>query len=113
MIHLKGGRVIDPANNRDGVGDVFIANGRIAAQGESAKYETIDVSGKIVMAGGIDIHSHIAGGNVNAARLMLPGPYGAQDRHPTASALPACAILRPKRGGFTRKWASRPWSNRR
>jgi len=82
VIHLKGGRVIDPANNRDGVGDVFIANGRIAAQGESAKYETIDVSGKIVMAGGIDIHSHIAGGNVNAARLMLPGPYGAQEPPP-------------------------------
>ena len=26
----------------------------------------------VVMAGGIDIHSHIAGGNVNNARLLMP-----------------------------------------
>ena len=34
--------------------------------------ETYDVAGKIVMAGAIDIHSHIAGNNVNTARLLLP-----------------------------------------
>ena len=28
--------------------------------------------GMVVMAGGIDIHSHIAGGNVNNARLLSP-----------------------------------------
>ena len=31
-----------------------------------------DVSGAVVLAGGIDIHSHIAGTNVNTARLLLP-----------------------------------------
>ena len=34
--------------------------------------ETYDAAGKIVMAGAIDIHSHIAGSNVNMARLLLP-----------------------------------------
>ncbi len=34
--------------------------------------KTYDVNGMIVMAGGIDIHSHIAGGNVNNARLLMP-----------------------------------------
>jgi formylmethanofuran dehydrogenase subunit A len=70
---IKGGHVIDPANGRDGIGDVYIRDGRIvdAPPGGGAD-ETFDVSGKIVMAGGIDIHSHIAGWSVNTARLLLP-----------------------------------------
>jgi len=70
---IKGGRVIDPANVRDGVGDVWMRDGRIidAPAGGRAD-ETYDASAKIVMAGAIDIHSHIAGFNVNTARLLLP-----------------------------------------
>ena len=34
--------------------------------------KTYDANGMIVMSGGIDIHSHIAGGNVNNARLLMP-----------------------------------------
>jgi formylmethanofuran dehydrogenase subunit A len=84
LTRLAGGRVIDPAHGRDGVGDVWIRDGRIveAPAGGQAD-ETHDVSGKIVMAGAIDIHSHIAGANVNTARLMLP------DWHPAAAARPA------------------------
>jgi formylmethanofuran dehydrogenase subunit A len=33
---------------------------------------TYDAAGKIVMAGAIDVHSHIAGWNVDTARLLLP-----------------------------------------
>jgi formylmethanofuran dehydrogenase subunit A len=70
---LKGGRVIDPANGRDGIGDIWMRDGRIvAAPGGGRADETHDVTGKIVLAGAIDIHSHIAGANVNTARLMLP-----------------------------------------
>ncbi len=73
LTRLAGGRVIDPAQGRDAVGDVWMRDGRIVAEPEDgAADETHDVSGKIVMAGAIDIHSHIAGGNVNSARLMLP-----------------------------------------
>jgi formylmethanofuran dehydrogenase subunit A len=70
---ISGGRVIDPANGRDGVGDLWIRDERIVAPepGECAD-ETHDAGGKVVMAGGIDIHSHIAGENVNASRLLLP-----------------------------------------
>jgi len=76
---LRGGRIIDPANSRDGIGDVWIRDGRIigAPDGERAD-ATHDVSGKIVMAGAIDIHSHIAGANVNTARLLLPERRAAQ-----------------------------------
>jgi formylmethanofuran dehydrogenase subunit A len=70
---LRGGHVVDPATGKDGVGDVWFEDGRIVAApaGGKADHE-IDASGHIVMAGAIDIHSHIAGGNVNTARLLLP-----------------------------------------
>jgi formylmethanofuran dehydrogenase subunit A len=70
---IKGGHVIDPANGRDGPGDIFMHDGRIVEPplGENAD-EIFDAAGKIVMAGGIDIHSHIAGWSVNTARLLLP-----------------------------------------
>jgi len=62
-IVLHGGRVIDPATGRDGIADVGIADGRIAAieptlPAEAAS-EMIDVSGKIVTAGMIDTHGHV------------------------------------------------------
>jgi formylmethanofuran dehydrogenase subunit A len=84
LIRIKGGHVVDPANGRDGPGDVWIRDGRIIAapMDETAADAThspktgvdalYDASGKIVMAGAIDIHSHIAGANVNTARLLLP-----------------------------------------
>jgi formylmethanofuran dehydrogenase subunit A len=70
---IKGGRIIDPANDRDELGDIWIRDRRIieAPPGPDAD-ETFDATGKIVMAGGIDIHSHIAGWSVNTARLLLP-----------------------------------------
>jgi dihydroorotase len=58
---LKGGRVIDPSAGLDAVRDVAIAQGKIAAieaniPGDAS--ETIDVRGKIVAPGLIDIHTH-------------------------------------------------------
>lgn len=75
LIKLGGGRVIDPANGRDDVvADLYIRDGRIVGDpGPGAKPARIhDIAGKIVMAGAIDIHSHIAGGNANTARVLLP-----------------------------------------
>nr|WP_255608007.1 formylmethanofuran dehydrogenase subunit A [Methylosinus sp. Sm6] len=72
MTRLRGGHVVDPFNGVDGVADVYLEDGRIVAPDGRAPDEEIDVSGHVVMAGAIDIHSHIAGGNVNSARLLLP-----------------------------------------
>ena len=60
---LKGGRVIDPARGFDGLADVAITNGKIAAvepnlPAEAAAAVT-DVTGKIVIAGMIDTHAHV------------------------------------------------------
>lgn len=78
---LKGGRLFDPANGiNDVTGDLWFRDRTICAapaHPEDAD-ETIDVSGKIVMAGAIDIHSHIAGGNVNNARVLLPEQHLAE-----------------------------------
>jgi len=73
LIELRGGRIIDPAHNRDGVGDIFIEDGRIVAAPEGRTPDAVyDVTGKIVMAGAIDMHSHIAGSNVTLGRQLMP-----------------------------------------
>jgi formylmethanofuran dehydrogenase subunit A len=85
---IAGGRVIDPANHRDGVGDVWIREGKIIDPPQGARAEAIyDAAGKIVMAGAIDVHSHIAGWNVNTARLLLPEYHSAAARRPTETPL--------------------------
>src|ERR1700749_485088 len=60
---LRGGRVIDPAAGIDGLKDVAIRGGKIAAvQSDiiptSAK-EVVEVTGKIVLPGLIDTHAHV------------------------------------------------------
>ncbi len=89
---LTGGCVYDPANGIDGeVLDLYIREGVIVAPPENgqAPDETIDVSGRVVMAGAIDLHTHIGGGKVNIARMMLPedhaGDLVARGRHPHAA----------------------------
>ena len=75
VLRLAGGRIYDPANGSDGaVRDLWIQDDRIIADpgAEPPKHETIDVSRHVVMAGGIDLHSHIAGGKVNLGRALLP-----------------------------------------
>jgi formylmethanofuran dehydrogenase subunit A len=77
LLRIAGGRVIDPANDVDAVGDVWIdrASGRVVdppADPDARPARTIDARGEIVMPGGVDIHCHIAGSKVNAARLLRP-----------------------------------------
>ena len=77
-VKLAGGRIFDPANRRNDVtGDIFIHDGRIAADpGPGAKIDkVIDISGRVVMAGGIDIHSHICGGKMNLARTLMTAEH--------------------------------------
>jgi len=60
-LHIKGGRVIDPANNIDEVRDIFSVDGRIVAtlsQEQKDQAEVMDASGKIVAPGLVDIHVH-------------------------------------------------------
>jgi formylmethanofuran dehydrogenase subunit A len=88
LTRITGGRVIDPANDRDGTGDVWMRDGRIVDAPQGARADAIyDAAGKIVMPGAIDVHSHIAGWNVNTARLLLPEYHSAAAVRPTATHL--------------------------
>jgi formylmethanofuran dehydrogenase subunit A len=73
-VRLRGGRIVDPAHGVDGdVRDLCMRDGRIVElPAEDAVDQAFDVAGCVVMAGGIDMHTHIGGAKMNLARLMLP-----------------------------------------
>ena len=75
ITRLKNGKLYDPAQGKNGmVQDIYIRDGRIIDKpADSEKIDqTYDLTGKVVMAGAIDMHSHIGGGKMNIARMMLP-----------------------------------------
>ncbi|MGM9571351.1 MAG: dihydroorotase [bacterium] len=59
---IKGGRLVDPAENIDGEYDLLIIDGKVAEVGSDLSEptaETIDASGKLVTPGLIDMHVHL------------------------------------------------------
>ena len=66
-LHIKNGRLIDPANGIDATQDLFIADGKVAAVGSApagfAADGTIDATGLVVAPGLVDL----------SARLREPG----------------------------------------
>ncbi len=66
-LHIKNGRVIDPANGIDATQDLFIVDGKIAALGTApagfTAEQSIDASGLVVAPGLVDL----------SARLREPG----------------------------------------
>jgi len=70
---IKNGMVYDPLNRINGEKmDIAIKDRKIVEKVDEKKAEVIDASGMIVMPGGVDIHCHIAGAEVNAGRLLRP-----------------------------------------
>ena len=63
---LKGGTVVDPSRELHGVHDIAVQDGKIASIAPGIPSEeasrVIDVSGKIVTAGMIDVHVHVFDG---------------------------------------------------
>ena len=74
---VKGGRVIDASQKLDGVMDVAIAAGRIAAlqpeMSASDAAEVIDARGKVVTAGLVDIHAHLDNPDMPPAHCLSTG----------------------------------------
>lgn len=76
-LRIVGGTVYDPEHGIDGaVRDVCIDRGKVV-EAVPASARQIDARGLVVMPGGVDIHSHVAGSSVNAARRLLPEEHAA------------------------------------
>ena len=77
---IKGGEVIDPAQNIHGKKDIGVSGGKIAAvENEIASniaYKVIDAKGKIVTPGLIDAHAHVA--NILTEVSVPPDEIGVQ-----------------------------------
>jgi dihydroorotase len=78
---LKNGRIIDPANRRDQVGNLFIVDGRIADQSAirdpKSEIEEIDCTGKIIAPGLIDLHVHFREPGQSAKETIATGTKAA------------------------------------
>jgi dihydroorotase len=65
---LTGGRIIDPANGRDGIADIAFTDGKVAAVGRDlprGDAEIVDATGKLVVPGLIDLHTHVYWGGTS------------------------------------------------
>ena len=87
---LVGGNVHDPKNGHDGtVADIWVESGRIVCPpSDTNRFRQIDATGLIVMPGGIDLHSHVAGPKVNTGRCMSPQLGASRRNQKQPSAVP-------------------------
>lgn len=70
---VKNGFVFDPINRINGEKmDIAVKDGKIVEKTNERRAKKIDASGMIVMPGGVDIHCHVAGSEVNSGRLLRP-----------------------------------------
>ena len=98
LIKLTGGTLYDPANKVDGVvRDIYIRDGKIVATpgGEATVDREYDCRGQVIMAGAIDMHTHIGGGKLNIARAMLPEDHRGDPLRRTALTRSSCGHAAP------------------
>jgi dihydroorotase len=77
---IKNGRVMDPASNYDGIADVLLVEGRVAAIGvnlSDSNAEQFDASGSIVAPGFIDMHVHLRDPGFEHAETIESGSRAA------------------------------------
>ncbi len=93
MLRIRGGRIYDPEAGVDGrLRDICIRDGKIVESVEGAS--ELDATGMIVFPGGVDVHTHVAGGSINFARAMSP------EDHRRAQAFIRTQVTRGGLGGY-------------
>jgi formylmethanofuran dehydrogenase subunit A len=71
MIELAGARIVDPLHPDNGkTRSLFISGDRFVSASPEDCQHRIDLKGALVLAGGIDLHTHIGGGKANLARML-------------------------------------------
>ncbi len=114
---IKKGHIVDPKNNIDMIGDIALEDGKVVAVSEEiegAAKETIDVAGKLVIPGIIDMHTHMRTleSHPHAQRMValagvcttldMAGPLeNILDTIPTSGSGINIAILEGARAGLT------------
>ncbi len=80
-LRIRNGRIIDPANRRDEIGDLIIVDGRIAAKSEirnpKSEIIEIDAKGLVVAPGLIDLHVHFREPGQSAKETIATGAKAA------------------------------------
>ncbi len=72
LTELRNARIIDPSQPDASLTSLLYENAHIVApDAERNADRVIDLGGAFVLAGGIDIHTHIGGGKVNIARMLM------------------------------------------
>lgn len=77
---IKGGRIIDPANNRDEVATLYVKGGKIVkelSQAEQNDADVVDATGKIVCPGFVDLHTHLREPGDTAKETIASGTKAA------------------------------------
>lgn len=108
-LKLCGGEVVNPAGEMRGRLDILIEDGRVKAAGKDvgAADETIDVSGKAVFPGFIDLHCHlrepgqeykedIASGTLAAAKGGYTAVCCMPNTSPALDNAAVCALVKEK-----------------
>jgi formylmethanofuran dehydrogenase subunit A len=67
---IKNGFVVDPKNDIFEVKDLAIQDGKIVESVDPESTETIDAEGRMVVAGGVEIHAHLATPKVDSGRVL-------------------------------------------
>ena len=88
-ILFKNARIIDPVRNIDTKGDLGVSEGRIADCGKLKNPEIIDLEGKVLTHGFLDVHVHLRQpGNTNAETIATGTMAAAAGGFTTIVAMP-------------------------
>ena len=94
-ICLKGGRIIDPSTEKDEKGDLYFYDDKIISPKDAKNIEVIDVTGKIIFPGLVDLRCHIndlSGGNCenifSVTRAAAAGGYSTIVLMPNLNPIP-------------------------
>jgi dihydroorotase len=94
VIRITGGRILDPAHDRDEVADLLVEDDRIVDRATSKDETVIDASGFVVAPGFVDLHCHLREPGFEDAETIASGTRAAAaggfttlcalaDTHPT------------------------------
>lgn len=98
LIKLTGGTVYDPASGIDGqIKTLYVQDGRFIKQpaADVQVDKEYDLKGKVLMAGAIDMHTHIGGGKGNIARMLIPEDHRSDPVHRSDITRSGCGHAMP------------------